>query len=325
MMIRTLALAVSLYAVFAASAAAEKASKPGKRQGASLPTSGKLYVPKQGKLLATKAKRRTVTRSASVRSEWVWGNHYKNWGYNAGIVETTGYAPGDELHLEEQVPSDDLGVKPGSPGMRDALRKATKFEAFDGMLVDRAGITDIWSSRFTLGDFSDPEQKVQRQFLLTPRVLNGRPLWVNGPYRVVMKRDGKTIGIHPKRADSNTPFVNKNNVYVTPVYLGPDGEPEAVLLGLAAFPIGATIVVTDMTKLRDGLADHTFTANASVSTGSARLVLSDARPGHEYSVSVGDGKLTTFSFRLPAHNDPIVKKRGLSYIELKHFAVSHDL
>ncbi len=98
-------------------------------------------------------------------------------------------------------------------------------------------------------------------------------------------------------------------------------RPEAVVLGLAAFPVGANITIVDMTSARNGEASHATSGRASTTTGSARLVIPGATPGHEYRVTVGGDASAQFTFRLPAHDHPLVAKNGMGYFAIKEFEV----
>jgi len=286
-----------------------------------------LLVPQKGSLAKPKSSSIAMKRDAQIYRTVV--PRRSNWAEEYGTIDVEGYAPGDELHLERQHPSQAIQAKPGEAGLRTALRAALKFVSHPGILISTQGRTQTWASRFTLPEFSttSSRQTFEVGWQLRPgdSVL---ALSREHTYRISMMRDDKVIGTHLRREHTNDyagygrdAWVQRDNLFVSPVYANNDGEGEAVLLGLASFPLGAPVSITDMTKLRSGLIDHSVSSQASTTTGSARLVIANAVPGHEYKVVVAGQTATAVTFRLPAHDHPLVAKSGMGYYDLKHFEV----
>ena len=208
------------------------------------------------------------------------------------------------------------------------MRGALRFSEAHAFLTEVRGRQQTWEATFTLPEFRDPGASRQRFGL--DQTLNAPSINLEDghTYRILVKRAGQPIGTHFREPHPNdnesywsAHWVQRDNLFVSPVYENDEGRGEAVLLGLAAYPLGARITVTNMTMLRAGLSGHTSHGEASTSTGSARLVIPDATPGHEYKVTIGNDAEVSVTFRLPAHDHPLVVKNGMGYIGLKHFEV----
>jgi hypothetical protein len=126
-------------------------------------------------------------------------------------------------------------------------------------------------------------------------------------------------GLHVPACDvgANT---NAQNLFITPAYQLADGKVQAKILGLAAFPAGSKITVTNLRKQGAGEADHTVSFVASKS-GSGRTIISGLqRDMLQVTVSF-DGVANqahaashSFNVRIPkASGKPAFKARGIVY------------
>lgn len=304
----------------------------------------KLHVPKKGSLSPRRAKPASVKRSVSFETTT------QNVGYGIitafGEIKTTGYLPGDTMHFEKQEVSGKVDTTSEGLGLRRAIAKALAFSPHEGFYVGTEnkrlhGATyreGVYASSFRLPEFSD--FGATQAFGLARTIPDFPPfrLHPEGPeqakwgrrvldtsYRIVMKRAGEVLGSHMGTFPAGG-WMNLDNLFVSPIYETSEGGTEAVVLGLAAFPIGSEITITNMTHVRQGHAEPQYTfGQASYTAGSARITIPNATPGDEYKLSVGSagggGLSETITFRLPAHDHPLVVKNGMGYFDLKHFRV----
>ena len=115
-------------------------------------------------------------------------------------------------------------------------------------------------------------------------------------------------------------WANAKNLYVTPAY-GDRGAESVKLLGLAAFPAGAKISVTNMRLLSEGVANHTTQFTASKS-GSGSIKLAGLQ-NDKLQVTVSYGAVANqaqpiehnFTVRVPrASGRPAIQSRGIRYM-----------
>ena len=115
-------------------------------------------------------------------------------------------------------------------------------------------------------------------------------------------------------------WANAKNLYLTPAY-GDRGAESVKLLGLAAFPAGSKITVTNLRLKSEGAANHTteFTASKSGS-GAARLagLQNDKLQVKVSYAAVADRALANehnFTVRVPrASGRPAIQSRGIRYM-----------
>lgn len=153
--------------------------------------------------------------------------------------------------------------------------------------------------------------KTQAQNTQRETTINGRRV-----------RQGGTISNSGLHVPAYEAWANTKNVYVTPAY-GDRGQEQVKMLGLAAFPAGAKITVTNMRLKSEGVANHTatFVANKSGSGGIAVSALQNDKL--QVSVSydaVADRAQAanhSFTVRVPrASGKPAIKARGIRYMSV---------
>lgn len=113
---------------------------------------------------------------------------------------------------------------------------------------------------------------------------------------------------------------NAQNLFITPAYQLADGKVQAKILGLAAFPAGSKITVTNLRKQGAGEPDHTVSFVASKSGSGRTIITGLQRDMLQVTVSF-DGVANqahavshSFNVRIPkASGKPAFKARGIVY------------
>jgi hypothetical protein len=122
-------------------------------------------------------------------------------------------------------------------------------------------------------------------------------------------------------APTYQPWATLKNVLITPSHYGPKGEPRVNVLGLAAFPAGARVTVTNIRMEGEGLEGHTVTLEHTNNSGSGRLTLPALQDDHlrvnvEFPgvANAANASSHTFFVRVPkASGHPAIKRRGVAY------------
>jgi hypothetical protein len=128
-----------------------------------------------------------------------------------------------------------------------------------------------------------------------------------------------TISNSGMHVPAYTSWANTKNVYVTPAY-GTRGQEQVKMLGLAAFPAGAKITVTNMRLKSEGAANNSvnFVSNTSGSGGIVVPGLQNDKLQVNVSYAAKDNASHasnhSFQVRVPrASGKPAIKARGIRY------------
>ena len=123
------------------------------------------------------------------------------------------------------------------------------------------------------------------------------------------------------------PWMNSRNILVTPAYRDADGNTRADIVGLAAFPIGSTVRITnvDMEKRSANdlsMRNHTVSFAVKKRTGSIQGSIPAPGTDGVYRIEVVMGKVgdpnarvvsTVGNFKLPDPRSEVVRKNGLKF------------
>jgi hypothetical protein len=259
-------------------------------------------------------------------------------------LSMTGLKADEDVHVNVQVPSQELVLPKTAMGMREALIDALRFERFSVIPAERHGGGSLQlTQELDLRPFWAPNRKLDPTPYELPAntpveitgVSRGRVRWrgvthavgesdVQAHYWVGnMYRRVGYIGRGGSLQGEYQPWVKADNLYLTPAYKREGvSHAEAVLGGWAAFPFGAIVTVSNVSMTTRGQRGATVRRNASKTSGSARIVLPVDGPHDEFVMTVelpGGKQYTSPRFRLPDPESPDVAAHGVNYYPLQRW------
>jgi len=279
-------------------------------------------------------------------------NHYNRDPYK---VDMTGYNEGSKVSLLLQQKSAKVAVPESCPGCTDgaplkgkmspekwarkqrslawqkAVSQAQRWERLDTFTttVPSHAQTQTEQRANVLPTHTPYKLAGKDPFNRTYATLQGQVegLPTTGAVQVTRQVNGYTqygsqtqSGLHIPAYDvaANT---NAENVYITPAY-EKDGVVQAKLLGLAAFPAGAKVSITNTRKQGASEPDHTVEFTASKSGSGSKVIQGLQRDKLHVTVSfdgvANQAHPTSYSFdvRIPKMSGkPAFKTRGIVYYQ----------
>lgn len=291
-----------------------------------------------------------LARPAAAITTWAVQTQRRNSGaWSRGAdpykVELTGYNENSKVSVKTQQPSANLVLPTGcplpsidpksklSPERQVRRAKSRQWQA----AVSQALQMQTLLTHRTTEPSARQTNVVERPELLathTPVVVEARDQFNRRYAKVVTNVKGLPLaldsyyqnGYHFDRQTGGTlvpayaSWANTGNVFITPAY-DRNGRQQVKLLGLAAFPIGAKVSVTNTRLEGEGAADHTVTVARTSKSGTAALALPGLQ-GDKLRVTVSFdavsnqavGSTYTFHTRVPkASGEPAIKARGIRY------------
>ncbi len=291
-----------------------------------------------------------------VETNWQPVNHYGGGGvsYNRDPykAELKGYNEGSKVNLLLQSKSAKVAVPESCPGCsevapkgklsekrwaqkqrsqvwRKAVAEAQRWERLETFTTNvpshaqtqteqRANVlpTHTPYKLIAKDPFNRKYAKVQGQVAGLPTESRG----IQQPHSSGYTQHGTEIsgGLHVPAYDTNA-NTNAENLFITPAY-DKAGKVQAKLLGLAAFPAGAKITITNLRKQGAGEADHTVQFTASKSGSGSIAVEGFQRDMLQVTVSYdavanqANGTSHSFTVRIPKMSGkPAFKTRGIAY------------
>jgi hypothetical protein len=291
-----------------------------------------------------------LQRPTAVITTWAVQTQRRNYGgWSRGAdpykAELAGYNENSKVTIKAQQPSANLVLPTGCPQPSSATKsklsperqaRRAKSRQWQAAVSQALQMQELLTHR-TSQPSARQTNVVERPELLathTPVVVEARDQFNRRYARVVTNVKGLPVysdgfsqnGYYYDRQTGGTvvpayaSWANTSNVFITPAY-DRNGSQQVKLLGLAAFPIGAKVSVTNTRLEGEGAANHTVTVDRTSKSGTAALALPGLQ-GDKLRVRVSfdpvanqaAGSEYIFYTRVPkASGEPAIKARGIRY------------